>query len=109
MEKRSEMKKVKKQLWRQKLKQAFAVAACLAFMASLIYMTDLSTRRMMMCKDDQYALGLKIVENHLLRVDVAGESFRFDISSAVKIKDTVLTQTKECGRQVSEYVKSKLE
>lgn len=109
MEKRSEMKKVKKQHLRHKLKQTFAVAVCLAFMASLIHMTDLSTRRMMMCKDDQYALGLKIVEDHLLRVDVAGESFRFDISPAVKIKDSVLTQTKQYGKQVSEYVKSKLE
>ncbi len=109
MEKRSEMKKIRKQRFQHRLKQTAAIVLCLAFMVSLIRMTDLSTRRMMMSKDDRYAIGMSILEDDLLRVDIVGESFRFDISPVVRLKDEALSQTKEYGRQLSEYVKSQLE
>lgn len=108
MEKRSELKKAKKQFFRHKLKRFFAVIVCLAFMTSLIAMADLSTRKMMMSKDDKYALGLALAEDHLLKVDIAGESFRLDISPAVTLKNAVVTRAREYRQQLSEYVESKV-
>jgi hypothetical protein len=108
MEKRTEQKKHKVKESRDKLKKVFAILFCAALLAFLINIADMSTRRMIMCTDDKYAMAVSIEEGKLLRLDIAGEKLLVDIEPVVRATDGIISNTKKYYGIISESIRTKL-
>jgi hypothetical protein len=108
MDKRIESKKVRRQQIKVKLQRLIAVTFCITLFIFLINVTDMSTRRMMMCKDDAYALALYLSEDSMLTVHVAGEKLTVNVAPVVELKETVTDGSRKYFSGVREYFENKL-
>lgn len=107
MEKRSEIKKVKGQPLKERLQHFLMVLFCILLLFFLIGVTDMSTRRMMMSNDDKYALGLRLTEGNILRIDIAGEKLLVDMEPALNIKNSIMVGTKRYFTEFKGFIESK--
>ncbi|MGE5632457.1 MAG: hypothetical protein ACM3TR_15400 [Caulobacteraceae bacterium] len=108
MDKRNESKKVRRQHIKVKLQHFSAVVFCIALLIFLINVTDMSTRRMMMCKDDKYALALYLSEDEMLSVHIAGEELTIDVAPVIELKETVIDSSRRYLSGAREYFENKL-
>ena len=108
MEKRIEQKKQRIEESRHKLKKAFAIFFCAALLVFLINVADMSTRRMIMCSDDKYAMAMSLQEGKLLRFDIAGEKLMLDIEPIIKVTDSIVSNTRKYYNIITETVRVKL-
>jgi hypothetical protein len=109
MRKRNDTNKNGRLFSRGKLKRFVSVLFCIILFIFLVSVTDISTRRMIMCKDDKFALGLKMTENNLLRIDIAGEKYFFNAQPALDIKNAITAGSRKYIAELKEFVGSKLE
>jgi len=109
MRKRRELRKSGRKTFVKKLQRFMAVLFCVLLFLFLIGVTDMSTRRMIMSKDDKYAVKLQFAEEELLRLDLAGEKYYINIGPALKLKDSVATAAKEYYGEVKDFIKSKMQ
>lgn len=85
-----------------------AVLFCILLFVFLVGIADMSTRRMMMSKDDKYAIGLRLTEGNLLRIDAAGEKFFIDLGPAFNIKNSIAAESKRYFEEFKDFIESKL-
>lgn len=94
MEKRIGQKKQRSEEFKHRLKKILAVFFCIALMVFFINVTDLSTRRMIVCNDDKYAMAVSLQEGNLLRLDIAGEKLMINVEPVIKVTDYVVYNSK---------------
>ena len=93
----------------QRLKQVLAIFFCLALLAFFIRATDMSTRRMIMCNDDKYAMAVSLQKDNMLRLDIAGEKFIISIEPVIRVTDIAISNSKKCYKNIVEAITAKLE
>jgi hypothetical protein len=108
MEKRVERKKQRNEEFRSKLKKVLAIFFCIALLVFMINIIDMSTRRMIMCNDDKYALAVSLQEGSLLRLDIAGEKFIINIEPIIRVTDYIVDNSKKYLNNTVEFFKNKL-
>ena len=108
MEKRISQKKQRSEEFKHKLQKVSAIFFCIALLVFFINATDMSTRRMIMCNDDKYAMAVSLQEDNLLRLDIAGEKFLLNIEPVIKVTDAVISNSKRCYESVVKAVRAKM-
>lgn len=108
MNKRIEQKKHRSEALRNKLKKALTVFFCIVLLIFSISITDMSTRRMIMCNDDKYAIAVSLQEGNLLRLDIAGEKFTVNIEPAIRVTDYVTSNSKKYYYSFVKVIRTKL-
>ncbi len=108
MEKRIDQKKERSVEFRHKLQKVSAVLFCIALLVFFINATDMSTRRMIMCDDDKYAMAMSLQKDNILRLDIAGEKFLLNIEPVIKVTDTVVSSSKRCYESIVKAIKVKM-
>lgn len=86
---RTEEKKMQKKRRREKKKHFIIILLCLIFFIFMIYITDVSTSKMMQKSDDKYAVYAKYENNGIIRVDMAGETIQLYLDPLVNVLKTV--------------------
>jgi hypothetical protein len=107
MEKRTNQKKQRRVEFVQRLKKAIAVFFCIALMIFFIRATDMSTRRMIMCSDDKYAMAVSLQEGNMLRLDIAGEKLMINIEPIIRVTDDVVYNSKRYYENVVKVLMAK--
>lgn len=93
----------------QRLKQVLAILFCLALLAFFIRATDMSTRRMIMCNDDKYAMAVSLQKDSMLRLDIAGEKFMINVEPVIRVTDNVIRNSKKCYENIVGAITAKFE
>ncbi|MEA4848886.1 MAG: hypothetical protein VB106_16765 [Clostridiaceae bacterium] len=109
MNKRIDKKKQRIEVLRNKLKKALAIFFCIALLIFSVNIADMSTRRMIMCNDDKYAMAVYFQEDSLLRVDIAGEKLMINIEPAVRISNYIVNNSRRHYDSIVKNIKAKLE
>jgi ribosomal protein L25 (general stress protein Ctc) len=94
MNKRVDQKKNRSEALRNKLSKILAILFCISLLILSVSITDMSTRKMIMCNDDKYAMAVSLQENSLLRLDIAGEKFMVNIEPVIKLTEYVASNSK---------------
>jgi hypothetical protein len=68
----------------------------------------MSTRRMIMCNDDKYALAVSLQKDNLLRLDLAGEKILLNIEPVIRVTDVVVSNSKRCYESILKAIKAKI-
>ncbi|MHB1394509.1 MAG: hypothetical protein ACYCYE_15840 [Clostridia bacterium] len=108
MEKRTDQKKQRSVEFKHKLQKVSAVFFCIALLVFFINATDISTRRMIMCNDDKYAMAVSLQKDNLLRLDIAGEKYLLNIEPVIRVADTVVSNSKRCYESIVKAIKAKM-
>ena len=108
MNKRIEQKKRRSEALRDKLKKILAIFFCIALLVFSINVTDMSTRRMIMCNDDKYAMAVSLQEDNLLRLDVAGEKLMINIEPVIRASEYVVSRSKMYYNSFTKAIRDKL-
>ncbi len=108
MEKRIAQRKQRGEEFRHMLKKVAAIFFCIALLVFFISATDISTRRMIMCNDDKYAMAVSLQTDNLLRLDIAGEKFLLNIKPVIKVTEAVVSNSKRCYESIVEAIKAKM-
>lgn len=108
MEKRIAKKKQKSEEFKQRLKKASAIFFCIALLFFFINAADMSTRRMIMCNDDKYALAVSLQQDDMLRLDIAGEKFLLNIEPVNRVTKAVVSSSKRCYESIVKAIKSRI-
>ena len=108
MEKRTEQKKQRSDVFKQKMQKIFAIFFCIALLVFFITAADMSTRRMIMVDDDKYALAVSLQEGSLLRVDIAGEKYLLDVEPVIRLTDTVVSSSKRFYESTVSFIRNRL-
>ncbi|MDD3704865.1 MAG: hypothetical protein PHC45_02190 [Clostridiaceae bacterium] len=85
MNRRIDKKKQRIESLKSKFKRILAISFCIVLLIFSVGIADVSTRRMIMCNDDKYAIAVSLQEDSLLRVDIAGEKLIMNIEPVVSI------------------------
>ena len=107
MHKRTDKKKQRIESLRNRLKMALTIFFCMILLIFSVNIADMSTRRMIMCNDDKYALAVSIQEDSLLRLDIAGEKLMIDIEPVVRISNYIFGNFKRYYGSVVKNVRAK--
>lgn len=75
---------------------------------SAVYIVDMSTRKMMLSKDDKHAIGLYGAGTDVLRIDLAGEHYMLNYKEAKEMTGNLLRESEEAIKNIVEKVKSKV-
>jgi len=105
MSKRIDKKKHKGKAFTNKVKKVFAIFFCILLLIFSISIIDMSTRKMIMCNDDKYAIAASFQEDNKLRLDVAGEKLMINIEPVIRISDYVVSGSKRYYNSVVETIK----
>ncbi|MDD4504342.1 MAG: hypothetical protein PHS15_05890 [Clostridiaceae bacterium] len=108
MNKRIEQKKQRSEALRNKLKKALTVFFCINLLIFSISITDMSTRRMIMCNDDKYAMAVSFQEGNLMRLDIAGEKYMVNIEPAIRVTEYFFSNSKRYYDSFVKMVRAKL-
>lgn len=108
MENRVEQKKQRSQDLKSRLKKVLAIFFCIALLVFMINVIDMSTRRMIMCNDDKYALAVSLQEGSMLRLDIAGEKYLINIEPVIRVTDIIVDNSREYYNKVVELIRNKL-
>ena len=107
MSKRTDQKKQRREEIKSRFKKTMALLFCIALLISAVYITDMSTRRMIMCNDDKYAAAVALQEDNKLRIDIAGEKFILDIEPVVKTADIIISRSRRIYHGLVETIRGK--
>lgn len=94
MNRRADQKRQRREEFKIRIKKTLGVFFCVALLISAVSITDMSTRRMIMCNDDKYAAAVALQEDNRLRIDIAGEKLLIDIGPVIKAADAILSGSK---------------
>lgn len=108
MNNRSDQKKKRNQEYMRMLKQVMSIVFCIALLVFSISATDMSTRRMIMCNDDKYALAISLQEDSMLRVDIAGEKFTLNVEPVIRITDEVASNSRSYYENLVRTIRGKM-
>ncbi|KUO70682.1 MAG: hypothetical protein APF77_02545 [Clostridia bacterium BRH_c25] len=108
MNNRADHKKQQSEKFRNKLKKALAIFFCIALLVFSINVTDMSTRKMIMCNDDKYAMAVALQEDSMLRLDIAGEKLMLNVEPLVKAVDHVVSSSKRYYESFVKTIRTKL-
>jgi hypothetical protein len=108
MEKRIEQKKQRNEEFKRRLQKVSAIFFCIALLVFFISATDMSTRRMIMCNDDKYALAVSWQQDNLLRLDIVGEKFLLNIEPITRVTDAVVSNSKRYYESIMKAIRAKL-
>ncbi len=103
MDKRIEARKQRNKALKEKMKNAMAIFFCIMLLISSVYIADMSIRELIMCNDEKYALAVSLQEGNILRLDIAGERFMFNVEPAVRAADYVVNFFKCQARRLDGY------
>lgn len=87
---RTEEKLIKKQVRKKRARCMAILLMCFVFFMSMIYVTDIKTSEMMVKKDGRHAVFLDIENKTQMRIDIAGETFKFNIEYLVYAINTMV-------------------
>lgn len=73
---RTEEKKLKKMQRKERKKYFILIIFCIFLFISMIYITDISTSKMMQKSDGKYAIYAKYENDGIIRIDIAGQTIR---------------------------------
>lgn len=82
---RTEEKKLKKMQRREREKHFMLIIFCILLFISMIYITDISTSKMMQKSDDKYAIYAKYENSGTVRIDIAGRTIRIYIEPLIDL------------------------
>lgn len=82
---RTEEKKLKKIYRRQKRKQFIIILSCVIFFICMIYITDISTSKMLQKNDNKYAVYAKLEKDGIVRFDIAGKTIELYIKPFIDL------------------------
>lgn len=100
MDKRTKQKKKQHDAFRNKLKKVFALFFCIALLIFSISITDTSTRRMIMCDDEKYAMAVSFQNDGMIRFDIAGEKILVNIEPVKRAVFHVVSYLKRCCKSL---------
>lgn len=109
MNKRIEQKKKRSEVVKDKLKKVLAIFFCISLLILSVKITDMSTRRMIMCNDDKYAMAVTMQGDNLLRLDIVGEKYMIDISPAITMSEYMISGSKRNYERLLKTIRSKLD
>ena len=92
---RTEEKLLKKQQRRNRIRNAWALIMCFVLFITMIYITDMRTSDLVSKKDGKHALFLDIENQTDVRIDIAGETYKFNIEHITKVISNVVKWSKE--------------
>lgn len=107
MDKRADIRKQRSRDLVENLKRVMGIVFCVVLLVFSINAADISTRRMMMITDDRYALAVTMEERGVLRVDIAGEKYLFNIMPVISLMDEVATDSRNCCEKLIKAMKDK--
>lgn len=107
MEKRIDHKKERSGEFKHKLQKVAAVFFCIALLVFFINATDISTRRMIMCNDDKYAMAVSLQKDNMLRFDIAGEKLLLNIEPVIRVTDSIVSNSKRCYKSIVKVIRDK--
>lgn len=87
------------------LKNVMGIVFCITLLVFAVSAADMSTRRMIMCNDDKYALAVSLQENNVLRLDLAGEKLLLDVGPVVRTARGIAAGSKSCYEGMKERIK----
>lgn len=108
MNKRIDQKKQRIEVLRNKLKKVLIVFFCITLFIFAVSIIDMSTRRMIMCNDDKYAMAVSFHEGNLMRLDIAGEKFIVNTEPAVRAIDYIASNSKSYYDSFVKSIRAKL-
>lgn len=108
MNKRADKKKQRNQEYMNMLKKVLAILFCIALLVFSISATDMSTRRMIMCNDDKYALAVSLQEDRMLRIDIAGEKLILNVKPVIWVTDYVVSSSKSYYENLVKIIRAKM-
>ncbi|MCK9216352.1 MAG: hypothetical protein M0P77_00295 [Firmicutes bacterium] len=85
---RIEEKKQKKAKRKIKRKQFLTIFLCIVFFLCMVNIVDNATSKMMQKSDDTHAVYAKYEDNGILRLDIAGNTFRLYVKPIIDILHT---------------------
>lgn len=95
---RTEEKLLRKKERTKKIKNIWMLILCLIFFLTMLYIADIRTSALVSKKDGSYAFLLKIENDKYLRIDIAGETYRFNIENLIMFASQILERLKETFR-----------
>ncbi|HYE81194.1 MAG TPA: hypothetical protein VEG39_03395 [Clostridia bacterium] len=108
MNNRNDQKKQRLEEFRSRLWKVLAIFFCIALLIFSISVTDMSTRRMIMCNDDRYAVAVALQQDNMLRVDIAGEKLMLNVEPVIRATDYVVSGTRRYCEGFVEIIRAKL-
>lgn len=100
MQKRSEAGKQEKVFFKTKLKHTAIVVLCIFFALSTIYAVDIATFKLKENQKDQYAMRVTRPSENIVRVDLVGEQYNFDIQNIRTYTGKLTQKTKAMVRSI---------
>lgn len=109
MNKRVDQKKKRNQEYVGMLKRVLGITFCIMLLVFSISAADMSTRRMIMCNDDKYALAVSLQQDNMLRIDIAGEKFMLNIKPVIRIAEDVSSGPRSYYESLVKIIREKIE
>jgi len=81
------------------------IVFCIALLVFAVSAADMSTRRMIMCNDDKYALAVSLQEGNTLRLDLAGEKLLLDVEPVVRVAREISAGSRSCYEGLLERIR----
>lgn len=97
---RTEEKLLKKQMKKKRARCIAILFMCFVFFMTMIYITDIKTSEMMIKKDGRHAVFLDIENKTDMRIDIAGETFKFNIQYVVYAINYIMNWSKEAFKKI---------
>lgn len=97
---RTEERLIKKKLRRKKMRDAMTLFMCFAFFVIMIYVTDVKTSAIMVKKDGKHAVFFLLENKADVRIDIAGETYMFNIEYIIKAVDDALHWSKDAYNKI---------
>ncbi|SHI70750.1 hypothetical protein [Lutispora thermophila] len=92
---RAEEKLLRKKHRKRKFRNLCLLFICFMLFIIMIYVTDAKTSNLVLKKDGKHAVYLDIENDSKLRVDVAGETYRFNIEKVLEAVNSALKWSRE--------------
>ncbi|MDD2480526.1 MAG: hypothetical protein PHC44_01245 [Lutispora sp.] len=103
---RTEEKLLKKKIKKKKARDITILFMCFIFFLVMIYITDIKTSEMMVKNDGKYAVFLNIENETDIRIDIAGETFKFNIEYIIESINDTLNWSKENLNKILNHIGS---
>jgi len=97
---RTEERLIKRKLRRKRMRNAITLFMCFAFFVIMIYVTDIKTSAIMVKKDGKHAVFFQLENKTDVRIDIAGETYMFNIQHITKAVDDALHWSKDAYNKI---------
>lgn len=87
------------------LRKSMGIVFCIALLVFAVSAADMSTRKMIMCNDDKYALAVSMQEDNVLRLDLAGEKLLLDVGPVVRTAREIEAGSRSCYEGLMERIR----